>query len=97
MLDDNIETVVVDCYSVKPIDEKTLRDISKRSRAIIVVEDHFEEGGIAEAVRSTLFDIKIPIHSLAVKKMPKSGTPSELLDYEEISASAIIRKVKETL
>lgn len=91
------EVTVIDCYSIKPIDEKTLRDISKHSRAIIVVEDHFEEGGIAEAVRSALFDIKILIHSLAVKKMPKSGKPSELLDYEEISARSIIKKVKELL
>jgi len=92
-----IEVIVIDCYSIKPIDEKTLRDISKHSKAIIVVEDHYKEGGVAEAVRSALFDIKIPIHSLAVAKMPKSGKPSELLDYEEISASAIIRKVKEIL
>jgi len=35
------------------------------------------------------------VHSLAVRKKPKSGKPKELLDYEEISRGAIVGKVKE--
>jgi transketolase len=40
-------------------------------------------------------DIDVPVHSLSVQKMPKSGKPGELLDYEEISKDAIIKRVKE--
>ena len=36
----------------------------------------------------------MPIHLLAVRKMPKSGTAQELLNYEEISKDAIIKAVK---
>jgi hypothetical protein len=32
---------------------------------------------------------------LAVRAMPRSGKPAELLDYEGISASAIVRRIKE--
>jgi hypothetical protein len=39
----------------------------------------------------------IIVHSLAVRKLPKSGKPEELLLYEEISKEAIIRKVKELI
>jgi transketolase len=39
----------------------------------------------------------VPVHSLAVRKMPKSGKPGELLDYEEISRNAIARKVREVI
>jgi transketolase len=65
--------------------------------AIITVEDHFAEGGIGEAVRSALSIIPVPVHSLAVRKMPKSGKPAELLDYEEISRNAIARKIREVI
>jgi transketolase len=44
---------------------------------------------------SALAGDPVPVHSLAVRKMPKSGKPDELLEYEEISRNAIVRKVKE--
>lgn len=86
---------VIDLYSVKPIDFVTLYEAAHATQAIITVEDHFAEGGIGEAVRSVLAEHAIPVYSLAVRKMPKSGRPGELLDYEEISKNAIIKKVKE--
>jgi transketolase len=86
---------IVDLYSIKPIDEATLREAASATRAIITVEDHYPEGGMGEAVRSGLSHSPVPIYSLAVRKKPKSGKPGELLDYEEISRAAIIKKVKE--
>ncbi len=88
---------VIDLYSIKPIDEATLSEAASATRAIITVEDHYPEGGMGEAVRSALSNSPIPIHCLAVRKKPKSGKPGELLDYEEISRSAIIKKVKEVV
>ena len=86
---------VIDLYSIKPIDEKTLLQAASDTRAIITVEDHYPEGGMGEAARSGLSNSSVPIHCLAVRKKPKSGKPGELLDYEEISKVAIIKKVKE--
>ncbi len=94
---ENIHIRVIDLYSVKPVDTVTLLDAAKSTRAIITVEDHFSEGGIGEAVRSALTETHIPVHSLAVRKMPRSGKPDELLDYEGISGSAIISKVRSLL
>jgi transketolase len=88
---------VIDLYSIKPLDKLTLVEASGVTKAIITVEDHFAEGGLGEAVKSALADIIIPVHSLAVRKMPKSGNPASLLNYEEISKDAIIRKVKELI
>ncbi|MBU0597646.1 transketolase [Patescibacteria group bacterium] len=92
---EGINIRVIDLYSIKPIDEKTLQKTARETPAIITVEDHYAEGGINEAVRSTLASNTTPIHSLAVREMPKSGKPSELLDYEKISYNAIIDKVRE--
>jgi transketolase len=87
---------VIDLYSIKPIDIVTLREAAEETKVIITVEDHFAEGGLGEAVRSAV-DSGAPVHVLAVRKMPVSGKPQELLDYEEISRDAIIRKVKEVI
>jgi transketolase len=85
---------VIDLYSVKPVDAVTLAKAASETGAIITVEDHFAEGGIGEAVRMSLTGHPAPLYSLAVRKMPKSGKPEELLEYEEISKKAIIRMVK---
>lgn len=91
---ENIKIRVIDLYSIKPIDAQILKEAAKETKLIITVEDHFAEGGISEAVKSALADCPIKIISLAVRKMPMSGSPEELLDYEEISKESIIKAVK---
>ncbi len=88
---------VIDLYSIKPLDVKTLQEAARTTRAVITVEDHYAEGGIGEAVRSGLAPLPVRVYSLSVKKKPKSGKPEELLDDEEISKNAIIKKIKELL
>jgi transketolase len=85
---------IIDLYSVKPVDVATLRRAAFETGVIITVEDHFAEGGIADAVRTALSKHPVPVHALAVRAMPKSGKPDELLDYEEISWKAIVEVVK---
>lgn len=94
LLKENIHIKIIDTYSIKPIDEKTIRDASLKSKALITVEDHFPEGGLGEAVCS-IEGIDCPVYILAVRKMPRSGTPDQLLNYESISKEAIIKKVRE--
>jgi len=88
---------VIDLYSVKPLDGETLRKAAEETQALIVVEDHYMQGGMGEAVRSELPDVKTPIYSLAVHKMPHSGKPEELLAYEHIDAQAIVDYTREIL
>jgi transketolase len=85
---------VIDIYSVKPVDVATLRQAAEETGVLITVEDHYAEGGIADAVRTALSKHPVPIHSLAVRAMPKSGKPEELMDYEGISWKAIVEAVK---
>ncbi len=93
LAEEEIAVDVIDLYSIKPISEE-LKEVVKNAKAVITVEDPDEEGGLGEAVRSALCQVMVPIYSLAVRKMARSGKPMELLDYEEISAKAIIEKVK---
>jgi transketolase len=88
---------IIDLYCVKPVDMSALTQAANDTGAVITVEDHFAEGGIGEAVASALAGHQAPVYSLSVRKMPKSGKPDELLDYEEISKQAIVNKVKEIM
>jgi len=92
-----INVRVIDLYSIKPLDLATLKKAASQTKAIITVEDHYRQGGLGEAVASALARTKTNLHILAVTKMPKSGTPEQLLDYEGISAKAIIKKVKQVV
>lgn len=92
--DEGVSVRVIDAYSVKPIDMLTLRKAAKETKAIVVVEDHYAEGGIGEAVLSALAGTGAKVVSLAVRHMPQSGTSDELLAYERIDATAIAEEVR---
>ncbi|HCC50201.1 MAG: transketolase [Candidatus Jacksonbacteria bacterium RIFOXYC2_FULL_44_29] len=92
---DGICIRVIDAYSIKPLDADGLLLAALKTRAVVTVEDHFAEGGLGEAVAAVLAGLGKPIYSLAVRKLPPAGQPSELLDYEEISRYGIIKIVKE--
>ena len=86
---------VIDCYSVKPIDRKSLVLAAVETKGLIVVEDHYPEGGLGEAVASALAGTsKIPLVHLAVTKTPRSGTSAELLAFEGIDAAGIMKTVR---
>ena len=94
---DGIFARVIDLYSIKPLDQAVLIKAAQETKAIIVIEDHYQEGGIFEAVCSELASLNSRVYSLSVKKEPMSGKPEELLEYEEIDSKAIIKKVKSLL
>ena len=93
--EEGITIRVIDLYSVKPVDATTLLAAAKATKGLITVEDHYPAGGIGEAVMAALAPQPAPVYSLAVTKKPKTGKPTELLDFESISRSAIIRLVKQ--
>ena len=84
---------IIDCYSVKPLDEATLRKAADETGHIITVEDHYAEGGLGEAVASLCLSPRI----VAVRKMPHSGPPETLMAEQGIDADGIIREVKTAL
>jgi transketolase len=88
LAEEGVEARVVDLYSIKPLDEETLRAISS---PIVTVEDHLPEGGLGEAVLSALADAeeRPRVVQLAVREMPRSGKPAELLAAAGIDADAI--------
>jgi transketolase len=82
---------------VKPIDVETVRAAGRETGAIVTVEDHWPEGGIGDAVLEALArEQPHPVViKLAVRAMPGSGTPAELLAAAGIDASHIADAARE--
>jgi transketolase len=96
-----IDARVIDCYSVKPIDGEALREAAEETDLVVVVEDHWIEGGLGDAVLSAVAEYGAPVSGrvikLAVTEMPGSGSPEELRDWAGISADKIVRAVRSAL
>jgi transketolase len=88
---------LIDAYSVKPIDAHTLAEAARATDGrIVVVEDHYAEGGLGDAVLAALaVPMELRYRHLAVRDLPASGKPQELMDAAGISAPHIVRAVKE--
>jgi len=89
---ENFASRVIDLYSLKPIDVRTLTAAAQDTGRFVVAEDHHPQGGLASAVLEALADagrIELSVASLAVRELPGSGTPRELLNAAGISAQQI--------
>jgi transketolase len=92
LADDGIRARVVDCYSLKPIDTDGLREAAAAAGdRVVTVEDHWPEGGLGDAVLGAFADAddRPRVVKLAVRDMPGSGKPDELLHAAGIDADAI--------
>ena len=97
---EGIAARVVDLYSVKPIDAQTLLAAAAATGdRFVVAEDHYPEGGIGCAVLDAFNDAGRPVRlsHLAVRGLPGSGTPAELMEAAGISAGQIARAARELL
>ena len=94
---EDLKVRVIDCYSLKPIDKATLREAASVTKGrFVVVEDHYPEGGLGAAVMEALAaDMNPPrVVHLAVRGLPGSGKPAELMDKAEISPRHIVAAAK---
>lgn len=86
---------VIDAYSVKPIDTEGILSAAKATGGrVIVVEDHYKEGGLGDAVLEAV-GTQARVVQLAVHEIPRSGPPEALIEKYGISSSRIAAAVKE--
>ena len=82
---------VIDLYSISPVDRAGLVEAGSAMRnRIITVEDHYAAGGIGDAVAQAVAGTAIHVERLAVRDIPRSGKPDELLDRYGISSAHIV-------
>jgi transketolase len=86
---------VIDLYSVQPVDQAALVAAGRATGGhLITVEDHYSAGGIGDAVAEAVAGAGLTVQRLAVREIPRSGKPEELVERFGISAKHIIEAVK---
>jgi transketolase len=104
LAEDGISARVVDLYSIKPVDTEALAAAAEATQGrLVTVEDHWPEGGLGDAVLAAVAELEEPprVVKLAVRGMPSSGKPEELLAAAGIDAGhiaqAATRLVRQTV
>ncbi|XP_072522220.1 transketolase [Salminus brasiliensis] len=90
---------VIDPFTIKPLDAKVIMDHARSTRGrILTVEDHYYEGGLGEAVCSTLVNESgFVLQRLAVPHVPRSGKMSDLLKIYGIDRESIVQAVRKMI
>jgi transketolase len=96
LADEGISARVIDAYSIKPLDAETILAAAQATGGrLVTIEDHWAEGGLGDAVLEAVADTDEPprVVKIAVREMPRSGTPEECMaaagiDAEHIAAAA---------
>ncbi len=86
---------VMDLYSIAPIDQAALIANARATHGrLLTVEDHYAHGGLGDAVLSAVSAEGMKVHKLAVRTIPHSGKPDELVDHFGIGARSIVEAAK---
>jgi transketolase len=99
---EGVKARVIDAYSVKPIDAETLRAALAETGLLVVVEDHWIEGGLGDAVLAAVAGdgrdaLSGRVVKIGVTELPGSGSPEELREWAGISASRIVTTARSIL
>ena len=94
-----VETLVLHCPTVKPLDREAVLEAARRAGRVITVEEHQTAGGFGSAVCELLAEHHpIPVRRLGVAdRFGQSGTPSELLAHYGLDAFHIAETVRALL
>jgi transketolase len=95
---EGIAVRVIDLFSVQPIDRDELAASARAAGGVVItVEDHYAHGGLGDAVLAALAEERITLTKLAVRDIPRSGKPRQLLEKFGISARDIAKAVREAV
>ncbi|HEX2064594.1 MAG TPA: transketolase [Acidimicrobiales bacterium] len=92
LAEEGIKVRVIDLYTIKPVDAATLHAAAEATGGrVVTAEDHWAEGGLGDAVLDAFANAgpRVRVVKLAVREMPASGKPEELLGEAGIDAEHI--------
>ena len=91
-----IEVEVMNLATIKPLDEKAIIELARKTGRIVTVEEHQIRGGMGSAVAECLAkNFPVPIEFIGVDdQFGQSGTPEELIEHYGMGTKSIIEAVK---
>lgn len=96
---DKISVRVINCHTIKPLDQETILNAAKECGAIVTVEEHQVTGGLGGAVAELVSQhYPVPIKIIGVNdQFGESGKPDELLQKFGLTEENIIKNVTQVL
>jgi len=94
-----IHARLMDPFTIKPIDaEAIIANAKECGGRILVVEDHYPEGGIGDAVAEVICDKRdFVLRKQCVREVPRSGPPLVLLEKYGIGTNCIMKGVEDMM
>ena len=90
-----IDCGLVNVHCIKPLDIKGILEISKKSKLIVVIEDHNKFGGLGSIIAQVIAENK-PNNILSINsndKFDKTCLPEDNLDYLGLSSKKIVENI----
>jgi len=96
---EKIGTIVLNCHTVKPLDEKKIAELAKKTGAVVTVEEHQVQGGLGGSVAEALGrSCPVPIEFIGMQDtFGESGPPTALIEKYGMDVRAIKAAVKKVL
>ena len=96
---DKIEAELINIHTIKPLDIETIIDSARKTKAVVVAEEHLMNGGLGDSIAQILVrHIPVPMEYVSVNDLfGESGTPEQLMDKYELNAMGIVCAVQGVL
>jgi transketolase len=96
---EQIDCMVINSHTVKPLDEKTIIKAAKKTRAVVSVEEHQVNGGLGSAIAECLSkNFPVPQEFVGVQdRFGESGNPDELIEALGMGVKDIKEAVKRAM
>ena len=96
---EKIGVIVLNCHTIKPLDEKKIVELAKKAGAVVTVEEHQVNGGLGGAVAEALAKhFPVPIEFIGMQNtFGESGQPEELIEKYGMGAKDIVKAAKKAM
>ncbi|MBI2515142.1 transketolase family protein [Candidatus Wolfebacteria bacterium] len=93
------ETIVLNCHTIKPLDESKVIELAKKCGAVVTVEEHQITGGLGGAVAEVLAkNYPAPMEFIGMPNIfGESGAPAELIQKYGMGVKDIKAAVKKVI
>ncbi len=96
---EEIGTIVLNCHTIKPLDERQIVELAKKYRAVVTVEEHQVAGGLGGVIAECLAkNYPTPIEFVGMQDVyGESGKPAELIEKYGMGINDIKKAVKKVI
>ena len=99
LAEEGIDTAVIDMFTIKPIDAKTIEEYAKKTGRVVVCENHSKHGGLYSAVLEVLSEhCPVPAECVAVEdEFGEVGPQNYLQERFGLTKEHVKEQVKKVL